>query len=84
MTRSRLLILAFIITFAAGCAVEKPAGDDALAWKSVAELQEMMAAGGMERVVRILLMWNTERSLEKIQHVYLGEARQLRPDFGGE
>ena len=47
-------------------------------------LQEMMAVGGLERVVRVLLMWNTERSLDEIHHVYIGEASQLRPDFAEE
>jgi chorismate mutase len=47
-------------------------------------LQEMMARGGMERVVRVLMLWNTERSLKEINHIYIGEARQLRPELAME
>lgn len=37
--------------------------------------------GAMQRVVRMLLLWNTELGQEKIQHVYLGDASKLRPDL---
>jgi chorismate mutase len=47
-------------------------------------LQEMMAQGGMERVVRVLMLWNTELPLQDVRHVYLGEARQLRPELAKE
>jgi len=44
-------------------------------------LQEMAVAGSLPRCVRVLVLWNTTRCSEQIQHVYLGEARVLRPDL---
>lgn len=43
--------------------------------------QEMEVPTGMPRCLRILLQVNSERSLQAIQHVYWGEAAQLRPDL---
>ncbi|MGB9866976.1 MAG: chorismate mutase [Bacillota bacterium] len=37
--------------------------------------------GALERVVRMLLLWNTELSQQEIHHVYLGDAAKLRPDL---
>ena len=47
-------------------------------------LQEMTAQGGMERVVRVLMLWNTDLSLKEVRHIYIGEARQLRPEMSEE
>ena len=44
-------------------------------------LQEMAVPGSLPRCVRVLIHWNTERSIDEIHHVYLREARQLRPDL---
>jgi chorismate mutase len=44
-------------------------------------LQEMAVPGSLPRCIRVLVHWNTERSIEQICHVYLREARQLRPDL---
>jgi chorismate mutase len=35
---------------------------------------------GLPRCIRILVHWNTTKSIEEIRHVYLGEAAVLRPD----
>ena len=43
-------------------------------------LQEMAVPGSLPRCVRVLIHWNTERSIDEIHHVYLREARRLRPD----
>jgi len=43
--------------------------------------QEMSVKGSLTRCIRVLLMWNTELSQDQVQHVYLGKARQLRPDW---
>lgn len=43
--------------------------------------QEMNVKGSLSRCIRVLLMWNTELSQDQIQHIYLGKARQLRPDW---
>jgi chorismate mutase len=44
-------------------------------------LQEMAVPDSLPRCIRVLIHWNTERSIEDIHHVYLREARQLRPDL---
>ena len=43
--------------------------------------QEMAVAGSLPRCIRVLVLWNTDRPAEQIRHVYLGEARNLRPDL---
>jgi len=44
-------------------------------------LQEMAVPGGLPRCIRVLVHWNTERSIDQIRHIYLRQARQLRPDL---
>jgi chorismate mutase len=46
------------------------------------DAQELDIAGGMPRVIRVLLHVETERSKAGIRHVYLGQAATLRPDLG--
>lgn len=41
---------------------------------------EMSVPGSLSLCIRILLHWNTDKSQQAIQHVYLREARTLRPD----
>ena len=41
---------------------------------------EMSVAGSLGYCIRILLHWNTDKPQHAIQHVYLHEARNLRPD----
>ncbi|MBC7544159.1 MAG: chorismate mutase [Candidatus Sericytochromatia bacterium] len=43
--------------------------------------QEMDVPGGLPSCLRILLQVNTERGLNEIRHLYLGEAAKLRPDL---
>ncbi len=43
--------------------------------------QEIPVPGSLPRCIRVLLHWNTDRSQEEIQHVYLGQAAALRPDL---
>jgi chorismate mutase len=43
--------------------------------------QEMLVAGSMPRVIRVLLHWNTELPQESVTHIYLGETSELRPDL---
>ncbi|NOZ72468.1 MAG: chorismate mutase [Chloroflexi bacterium] len=53
-----------------------------LGWLDAALLcgHEMEVPHGLPRCIRILVHWNTTKSIQEIQHVYLGEAVQLRPD----
>jgi chorismate mutase len=41
---------------------------------------EMDVATGLKRCVRVLLHVNTERPAAEIRHVYLHDAKRLRPD----
>lgn len=43
--------------------------------------QEIAVPGSLERVLRVLLHWNTDLSQSRIQHVYLKAAARLRPDL---
>jgi len=45
---------------------------------------EVPVDGSLERCIRVLLLWNTERSQQEIMHVYQGNARSLRPDLARE
>jgi len=44
-------------------------------------LHEMNVPGSLQRCLRILIHVNTDRSLEELTHVYLRDARALRPDL---
>ena len=54
-----------------------------LKWSDVPLLcgYEINVPGSLPRCIRVLLHWNTRRSQEEICHVYLHEARRLRPDL---
>ena len=41
---------------------------------------EISVPGSLRGCVRILLHWNTDKAQQEIQHVYLHEAKTLRPD----
>jgi chorismate mutase len=47
-------------------------------------MQEMAVVGSLPRCIRVLVFWNTDLSSDRVQHVYLGAARALRPDLAGE
>ncbi len=42
---------------------------------------EMNVPGSLQRCIRVLLNWNTQKHPKEIQHVYIKEAVQLRPDL---
>jgi chorismate mutase len=54
-----------------------------MGWANVPLLcvQEMAVAGSLAHCIRVLVLWNTDRLADQIRHVYLGEARALRPDL---
>lgn len=54
-----------------------------LGWLNVPMMcgHEMSVPGSLQRCVRVLLNWNTEKSPQEIQHVYIKDAVQLRPDL---
>lgn len=43
--------------------------------------QEIDVPNSLPRCVRVLILWNTDRSIDQITHVYLGAAAALRPDL---
>jgi chorismate mutase len=43
--------------------------------------QEMAVVGSLQRCIRVLLHWNTDRPAVQVRHVYLGQAQALRPDL---
>jgi chorismate mutase len=47
-------------------------------------MQEMAVAGSLPHCIRVLVFWNTDLSPDQVRHVYLGEARSLRPDLSME
>ena len=55
-----------------------------LGWSDVPLLcsHEMDVPGALQKVVRVLLHVNTALGPRDLRHVYLGEARSLRPDWG--
>ena len=53
-------------------------------WDTVPLLsaQEIAVPGGQERCIRILILWNTDKSQTEIKHLYLRETRDLRKRSG--
>ena len=53
-----------------------------LGWNHVALLdaQAPRVTNDVPRCIRVLIHWNTDREENGIQHIYLHDARQLRPD----
>ncbi len=54
-----------------------------LGWLNVPLLcsYELCVPGSLQKCVRILLHWNTEKTSEEITHVYIKDAARLRPDL---
>lgn len=53
-----------------------------MGWFDVALLcgHEMAVPDGLPMCVRVLIHWNTTRTAKELVHVYLREAKSLRPD----
>jgi len=53
-----------------------------LGWLDVALMctHELDVSGSLDRCIRVLLHWNTEKSAQQIIHVYIKEAARLRAD----
>ena len=54
-----------------------------LGWDMVPLLcaKELGVKHGLKKCIRVLVHWNTDKLQSEIFHVYIGEARQLRPDL---
>ncbi len=49
-------------------------------WLPVLGAQEIQKPDGLARCIRVLVLWNTTRPPTAVRHVYLRDARRLRPD----
>jgi len=54
-----------------------------LGWLDVPLLcgHEINVPGSLRLCVRVLVHWNTDKSQSEVNHVYIKEARRLRPDL---
>ena len=54
----------------------------ALGWYDAALLcgHEMAVPGALEGCIRVLVNWNTPLSQKQIKHIYIRDAKNLRPD----
>ncbi len=54
-----------------------------LGWLNVALMcwHELAVPGSLARCIRILILWNTEKTADEIVHVYVKDAARLRPDL---
>jgi chorismate mutase len=52
-------------------------------WDGIALMctHEMNVPGALDRVIRVLVHYNTEKSAKEIRHVYLRRAVELRPEW---
>ncbi len=48
------------------------------------DAQETEVEGSLPMCIRVLIFADIEKNLNEIRHVYLGEAKKLRPDLSGE
>lgn len=57
-----------------------------MGWTDAALLctHEMGVPGSLPRCIRVLIHWNTPRRANEVVHVYLREARRLRPERAPE
>lgn len=54
-----------------------------IGWEDVPLIcaQEIPVSNSLNKCIRVLIHWNTDLSTKQIQHVYLGEAGKLRPEW---
>jgi chorismate mutase len=54
-----------------------------LGWLDVPLLcgYEIRVPGSLQRCIRILILWNTDKGQNEVVHPYLKEAKRLRPDL---
>ncbi|MBU6423708.1 MAG: chorismate mutase [Chloroflexota bacterium] len=43
--------------------------------------REIPVPGSLERCIRVLIHWNTDRAQSEVRHAFLREARALRPQW---
>ena len=54
-----------------------------LGWTQVPLMcsKEIDVPNSLPQIIRVLIQWNTDHPQAEIRHIYLGEARALRPDL---
>jgi chorismate mutase len=54
-----------------------------LGWNLVPMMcfQEIPVKGSLPLCIRVLIHWNTDLTQDQVRHVYIGEAKTLRPDL---
>lgn len=54
-----------------------------LNWNEVPMIctQEIPVPDSLQKCIRVLITFNTEKTLREIKHIYLREAKKLRPDL---
>jgi len=54
-----------------------------IGWRHTALLgfQEAPVSSGLDRCIRVLVHWTTDRALHEVEHIYLKGAQVLRPDL---
>ena len=57
-----------------------------LGWDNVALFccQELAINDALDRCIRILIHYNTDKKLAELNHIYLKDAKKLRPDLAEE
>ncbi|WP_421379232.1 chorismate mutase [Bacillus salacetis] len=52
-------------------------------WKyvPVLSMHEMHVKDSLKKCIRIMIHWNTEKNQDEILHIYMREAKNLRPDL---
>ncbi len=63
--------------FPAAIARENPQWEDV----PLLDLQQMQVKGSLEKCIRVLIYWNTDKPQAQICHPYLRKAGNLRPDW---
>jgi chorismate mutase len=83
--RDHVASIVFTTTIDLNAAFPAMAARD-LGWTDVALLNahEMAVPGSLPRCVRILIHVNTERGPDELRHIYLRDARKLRPDLADQ
>ncbi len=54
-----------------------------MGWQDVAllDVQEILVPGSLERCIRVLIHWNTDKRQDEVVHIYIKGAKALRPDW---
>lgn len=73
----------FTVTPDLNAAFPAEAGRRFAGWAQVPLMcaQEIPVSGALAKCVRVLMLVNTTRTSREIQHIYLRDAEQLRPDL---